>query len=108
MDTISQLASECIQRMEGRKGSLSVGQGSYKGALNPTNMPSFKIMVLDTGDGLETRILVNEAVIDFIEEQLEAIEFIQYVGLNDNELELVMAYNIVIITNESEIVFREG
>lgn len=108
METIAQMAMERILQLDGRKGSINAGQGSLKGLLNPTNMPTYKILVLDTGNGLETRILVNEAVVEFIEGREEEVEFIQYVGLNDNELELIMAYDIAVITKESEVVFREG
>lgn len=107
METIAQLAMERVLQLESRKGSISVGQGILIGSLNPINMPTYKILVLDTGDGLETRILVNEAVVEYLEQIESDLELIQYVGLNDRELELVMSYDIVLQTNKSEVVFRD-
>jgi hypothetical protein len=108
METIAQLAMQRVLQMEGRKGSISIGQGSFIGSLNPTNMPSYKLMVLNLGDGLETRVLVSQEVMFLIEENLSSVEMIQYVGLSDNDLGIIVSYDIVIMTNDNEIIFQEG
>lgn len=108
METLAKLAMERVLQLEGRNGSLNIGQGVLKGFLNPTNLPTYKILVLDIGDGVETRILVNESIQEYMDKEDAEVELVQYVGLEDNDLGLIMSYDVVLFTSNSEIVFREG
>lgn len=107
ISTLSLLSLMRISHLEEEPGSIYVCQGTIVGFLTPTNMPTYRIVVLNIGNGKETRVLIKETVCETLENYLNEITLLQCIGIYDFELELVLAYDTIALTDKEEIVFRQ-
>ena len=103
--TFKELVSKRTKQVAEKRGILSVLQGTIKGKLKPENMPGNTIIVLDVGDNYEHRVLVSSSIAEQITE-LEEIEMVQCVGMYDGSFRLVIAFDVVVLTKDKEIVFQ--